>query len=109
LRQVFWNLLQNAAKFTPEGGAVTVRTRDLEAGGVAVEVADSGSGIGPGLLPKIFDAFEQGGSTPLLARGGLGLGLAISQAIVAAHGGRLLAASAGEGRGATFTVELPAR
>jgi len=108
LRQVFWNLLQNAAKFTPEGGAVTVRSRDLAGGGVAVEVADTGAGISPELLPRIFDAFERGASNVPLALGGLGLGLAIAQAIVQAHGGRLLAASAGEGQGATFTVELPA-
>ena len=108
LRQVFWNLLQNAAKFTPEGGAITVRSRDREGGGVAVEVADTGAGISPELLPKIFDAFERGTSKTPLGVDGLGLGLAIAQAIVQAHGGRILATSAGEGQGATFTVELPA-
>jgi signal transduction histidine kinase len=107
LRQVFWNLLQNAAKFTPEGGAITVRSRDRGRGGVAVEVADTGAGISPELLPKIFDAFERGASKTVLGLDGLGLGLAIAQAIVQAHGGRLLAASPGVGQGATFTVELP--
>jgi PAS domain S-box-containing protein len=95
-------------QITPEGGAITVRSRDREGGGVAVEVADTGAGISPELLPKIFDAFERGASQTPLGLDGLGLGLAIAQAIVQAHGGRLLAASAGEDQGATFTVELPA-
>ena len=95
-------------QITPEGGAITVRSRDREGGGVAVEVADTGAGISPELLPKIFDAFERGTSKTPLGVDGLGLGLAIAQAIVQAHGGRILATSAGEGQGATFTVELPA-
>jgi signal transduction histidine kinase len=107
LQQVFGNLLQNAAKFTPEGGAITVRSRDVENGGVAVELVDTGIGITPEALEKIFDPFEQG--NPDLARryGGLGLGLAISRNLVQAHGGRLSAFSDGPGRGATFTVEFP--
>jgi signal transduction histidine kinase len=108
LQQVFWNLLQNAAKFTPEGGAVTVCSRDRDGGGVVVEVSDTGAGIAPGLLAKLFDPFEQGGAEVGRRHGGLGLGLAICQGIVQGHGGRIWATSAGPGRGATFTVELPA-
>jgi signal transduction histidine kinase len=108
LQQVFWNLLQNAAKFTPEGGAVTVRSRDRDGGGVIVEVSDTGVGIAPGLVAKLFDPFEQGGAEVGRRHGGLGLGLAICQGIVQAHGGRIWATSAGPGQGATFTVELPA-
>jgi len=107
LKQVFWNLLQNAAKFTPEGGAIVVRSQDVGKE-VAVDVADTGVGISPELLPKLFDPFEQGSSEVARRHGGLGLGLAISQAIIRAHGGRLQAASAGSGQGATFTVVLPA-
>ena len=107
LQQVFSNLLQNAAKFTPEGGTVTVRSRDTATGGIAVDFSDTGIGIAPEALEKIFNPFEQG--NPDLARryGGLGLGLAISRSLVLAHGGRLTAASPGLGQGATFTVELP--
>ena len=107
LRQVFCNLLQNAAKFTPEGGSVGVRSFHPAPGEIAVEVTDSGMGIDAAALPDIFRAFEQGGPRIVQRFGGLGLGLAISQAVVTAHDGRLTAASAGPDRGATFTVVLP--
>jgi signal transduction histidine kinase/CheY-like chemotaxis protein len=110
LTQVMWNLLSNAVKFTPAGGTVTVRSRS-EGDRLILQVSDTGVGIDPEVLPHIFDAFEQGQArSPRDARGGggLGLGLAISQAIVELHGGELTAASEGRGRGATFTVSLPA-
>ncbi len=106
LTQVFWNLLKNAVKFTPEGGTIQVRSR-CGAEELAVEISDTGIGIAPDVLPRIFDAFEQ--ADPAITRhfGGLGLGLAISKAIVELHGGRLQAASPGRGQGATFTIHLP--
>jgi two-component system CheB/CheR fusion protein len=106
LSQVFWNLLNNAIKFTPDGGTVAVRTR-IEDGQLAVSVADTGIGIEPARLPHIFEAFDQGDPAVTARFGGLGLGLAISRAIVELHGGTLSAESAGRGRGATFTVRLP--
>ena len=110
LTQVLWNLLNNAVKFTPAGGTIAVRSRGAE-DALVLEVADSGVGIHPEVLPYIFDAFEQGHARdPRGPRGagGLGLGLAISKAIVEMHGGRLAAGSEGPGRGAVFTVSLPA-
>jgi len=106
LTQVFWNLLNNAVKFTPAGGTIALRSRST-AGALVFEVADTGVGIEPELLPHIFDAFEQGHARSPRGLGGLGLGLAISKAIVEMHGGHLRAASAGRERGATFTVSLP--
>lgn len=111
LTQVFWNLLKNAIKFTPEGGTIALRARRLpaEEGAewIAVEVADTGAGIPAEEIAHVFDAFEQGtaGSDGWL--GGLGLGLAISKTIVERHGGWLAVSSEGPGKGSTFTVELP--
>ena len=107
LEQVFWNLFKNAAKFTPKGGSLAVRSRDAE-DGIVVEVADSGVGISAEALPKIFDPFEQGDPDRMQRFGGLGLGLAISHAIVAAHGGKLAAESPGRDRGTNFRVEYSA-
>ncbi len=106
LQQVFWNLLKNASKFTPGGGEITLRSRN-ERDCIVVEITDNGIGIEAGVIPKIFNPFEQ--ADPSIARefGGLGLGLAISKATILGHGGQLLAASPGPGKGATFTVELP--
>jgi PAS domain S-box-containing protein len=111
LTQVFWNLLSNAVKFTPSGGTVSVRSR-LEPGRsgareLVVEVADTGIGIEPEVLPRIFEAFEQTDRRITRKFGGLGLGLAVSRAIVDLHGGSLTAASAGRDRGSTFAVRLP--
>lgn len=109
LQQVFWNLLNNAAKFTPTGGQVAVRVAapcpDDEC--VTVEVADTGIGIAPDVLPRIFGAFEQGSRLVTKQFGGLGLGLAITKAVVELHGGTITAHSEGLGRGATFRVVLP--
>jgi PAS domain S-box-containing protein len=108
LQQVFWNLVKNAAKFTAPGGQVQLRTRNDAAHHVIVEVSDNGIGIEPQLLPRIFDAFEQGGRTTTTQYGGLGLGLAISKRVIDLHGGSIVASSAGRGHGATFTVTLQA-
>jgi PAS domain S-box-containing protein len=110
LSQVFWNLLNNAIRFTPDGGSVEIRTRD-EDGQLTIRVADTGAGIDPAELPHVFDAFASFDRAKPAATahhpGGLGLGLAISRAIVELHGGTIHAESAGRGRGATFTVRLP--
>ncbi len=106
LSQVFWNLLTNAIKFTPAGGGVKVSAREQD-GQLVVSVADSGVGIEPSRLARIFDAFDQGDPANAAHFGGLGLGLAISRAVVELHGGTISAESAGRGHGATFTVRLP--
>jgi CheY-like chemotaxis protein len=109
LTQVFWNLLQNAVKFTRDGGEVRVRSWDEDDGRtLAVEVADNGIGIDPELLPRIFNAFEQTDRQITRRFGGLGLGLSLSWGIAAMHGGSLAAASAGLDRGSAFTLRLPA-
>ncbi|HET9209926.1 MAG TPA: ATP-binding protein, partial [Thermoanaerobaculia bacterium] len=108
LTQVFWNLLSNAVKFTPPGGWIRLRSAvDPRAREMIVEVRDTGIGIETDVLPRIFEAFEQTGRRITRKFGGLGLGLAVSRAIVDLHGGRLIAASEGRGRGAAFTVRLP--
>lgn len=106
LHQVFWNLLKNAIKFTSAGGIVTVRTHNDAEGRLVLSVADTGVGISQEALPLIFCAFEQGDVEGQHRFGGLGLGLAISQAIVEAHNGSIRADSQGVGQGATFTVTL---
>src|SRR4029453_866378 len=108
LRQVIWNLLSNATKFTPEGGSITVRVAYHESR-VELEVIDTGEGIDPAFLPYVFDRFRQGDSSSTRRHGGLGLGLSLVRHLVEAHGGTVAAASAGKGRGATITVRLPAR
>ncbi len=106
VQQVFWNLLKNSSKFTPERGEIRIITRN-EPGHLLVIVSDNGIGIGQTALPDIFDAFQQGESSITRKYGGLGLGLAISRATVNALGGTIEAVSAGAGRGATFTVKFP--
>jgi PAS domain S-box-containing protein len=106
LQQVIWNLLRNAIKFTPEGGKIDVRTRD-EGGRLFIEVADSGIGIEPADVDRIFKAFEQVEDPRYRKLGGLGLGLALSRSITEAHGGTLAASSPGRDQGATFTLVLP--
>jgi signal transduction histidine kinase/CheY-like chemotaxis protein len=106
LQQVLWNLLSNAIKFTPKGGRVQVQLKRVNSH-VEVSVSDTGQGIKPEFLPHVFDRFRQADSSSKRVHGGLGLGLAIVRHIVELHGGRARAESAGEGQGATFTVELP--
>jgi NO-binding membrane sensor protein with MHYT domain/CheY-like chemotaxis protein/nitrogen-specific signal transduction histidine kinase len=106
LQQVLWNLLTNAVKFTPEGGKVTVRLTRAGSEVLAV-VEDNGRGIEAAFLPHVFDRFRQADATTTRAYGGLGIGLSIVQQLVALHGGKVAAASAGEGRGASFSVRLP--
>src|ERR1019366_445348 len=108
LQQVMWNLLVNAVKFTPKGGSVAVKA-SREGSDVRISVADSGEGIEPDVLPHIFEAFRQADASTTRRHGGLGLGLAIVKQLVTAHGGTVQAASEGEGRGAEFVVNLPAR
>jgi signal transduction histidine kinase/ActR/RegA family two-component response regulator len=111
LQQVFWNILKNAAKFTPEGGRLELRTfRRPHSSLVSVEVRDSGVGMTTLELARVFDAFAQGdhahdGRSHKF--GGLGLGLAISRSLVALHAGIISAASEGLGQGSVFSVELP--
>jgi two-component system CheB/CheR fusion protein len=102
LQQVFWNLLKNASKFTPGQGAVTIRTSNPQPQALWIEIIDSGVGIEPQHLEKIFDAFEQGGTR----KEGLGLGLAISKAIVEMHQGSIRAFSDGPGKGSKFVIDL---
>jgi len=104
LQQIFWNLIKNAVKFTPKRGQLTLRTSDEVDGRLRVSITDTGIGIDSETLPKVFNAFEQGERS---GTGGLGLGLAITKALVETHGGQITAESAGEGRGATFTASFP--
>jgi two-component system, chemotaxis family, CheB/CheR fusion protein len=105
LQQVFWNLLKNASKFTPEQGTIRVVSRN-ERGRISVEVHDTGVGFDPSEGDRIFAAFEQANDSVSREFGGLGLGLAIVKATVEAHGGTIRAHSAGKARGATFCLEL---
>ena len=102
LQQVFWNVLRNACKFTPPEGAISVRTHNPTPNAIVIEISDTGVGIAPEFVDKIFEAFEQIDRR----REGLGLGLAISKAIVEMHGGTIRAQSEGSGRGSTFVIKL---
>lgn len=106
IEQVVGNLVTNALKYTPAGGRIDIV---LEAqGGIAcLDVADTGVGIAPELLPKLFDIFVQGAVSLDRAQGGLGIGLSLVQRLVALHGGTIEAASAGSGAGSTFRLSLP--
>jgi signal transduction histidine kinase/ActR/RegA family two-component response regulator len=117
MTQVFWNLMQNACKFTPSFGSIDVHvfnepTRPRSGSGeefrpdLVVEITDSGIGISPDHMLRIFNAFEQGERSRTRVFGGLGLGLAISRAIIELHGGAITASSDGQNRGAKFTVRL---
>ncbi|HEY4282610.1 MAG TPA: ATP-binding protein, partial [Chthoniobacterales bacterium] len=112
ITQVFWNLLQNACKFTPADGAINIRVSNTDnpqgaKPDLLVEISDTGIGISNEAMPRIFDAFEQGDRSRSRVFGGLGLGLAISRAIVELHGGSITAASGGRDKGTTMTIRLP--
>lgn len=106
LRQIVYNLLTNSVKFTPQDGRIDVVTERVD-GSIRISVADSGIGIDGGFLPHVFDRFSQANTSTQRRYSGLGLGLAIVQNLVELHGGRVTAQSAGEGKGATFTVTIP--
>jgi two-component system, chemotaxis family, CheB/CheR fusion protein len=109
MHQILWNVLKNAAKFTPPGGTITLRTfqpADNDRA-VVMEVSDTGIGIAPEMLEKIFDSFAQEHSDGAHCFGGLGLGLAITRRLVELQHGRIDACSDGRGHGATFRIEMP--
>jgi PAS domain S-box-containing protein len=111
LQQIFWNVLKNAVKFTSERGNILVETRvGTDTGDLTIEVTDTGIGLSPSELERIFDAFSQGdhaGAGGSHRFGGVGLGLAISRMLTELHHGSIRASSAGRGCGAKFSIELP--
>jgi PAS domain S-box-containing protein len=106
LQQVLWNLLSNAVKFTPRGGSVQVSLRREEST-IEIEIADTGDGISPEFLPRVFERFSQQEASNSRKAGGLGLGLAIVKHLIELHGGTVDAQSEGPGRGSTFVIKLP--
>lgn len=106
IRQVFWNLLNNAVKFTPERGRITVLVQNCAPGRIAIEVTDTGIGLAPDQVSKIFMAFEQGEREITRQYGGLGLGLAITKKLVEMQDGSIGAQSEGRGKGSKFRVEF---
>jgi signal transduction histidine kinase len=106
LEQVLSNLIGNALKFTPEGGKVSIVTRNEASGKLVIEVSDTGIGISADALSRIFSPFEQGDSSIHRRYGGLGLGLSIARTLIKAHGGTLEAASEGLDKGAKFTARF---
>jgi signal transduction histidine kinase/ActR/RegA family two-component response regulator len=106
LQQVFWNLLKNAVKFTPEGGRIDVATRNVAPGRLQITVADTGVGMPAEFLDNLFTPFAQGHVDSVKRYGGLGLGLAISRKLLEAHGGTIDAKSDGPGQGSMFTIHL---
>jgi signal transduction histidine kinase/DNA-binding response OmpR family regulator len=106
LQQMVWNLLSNAVKFTPKGGIVTIAAA-READKIVIRVRDSGQGIEPSFLPRVFDRFRQADGSTTRRHGGLGLGLAIVRQLAQGHGGTISARSDGKGKGAEFVLERP--
>ena len=106
LQQIIWNLLSNAVKFTPHGGKIAIRVQ-RDGSNATVTVSDTGQGIAPEFLPRVFDRFRQADSSTTRSFGGLGLGLAIVRHLVELHGGTVSAESAGVGKGATFSASFP--
>ena len=108
LQQIIWNLLSNAVKFTPPGGRIEVAVEET-GGAVQIAISDTGVGIDAAFLPHVFERFRQADSSTTRAQSGLGLGLSIARNLVDLHGGTVVAASRGLGKGSTFTVTLPTR
>ena len=106
LTQVFANLLNNAAKYTPAGGQISLVAHET-GGEVVIDVSDNGVGIEPAMLDAVFDMFVQASGTAKAAQGGLGIGLTLAKSLVALHGGQVTARSDGLGRGSTVSVRLP--
>ncbi len=106
LQQVFWNLIKNSVKFTPKKGRIIIETLNSTPEKIEIRITDTGIGIEPEKIDKIFNAFEQGQTSITRRFGGLGLGLAISKAMVDAHGGKIRVESPGKDRGSTFALEL---
>jgi CheY-like chemotaxis protein len=107
-QQIIWNLLKNAIKFTPEGGDIVISSENPSETILTVSVRDTGIGMEPEVMQRIFDPFEQGNRSFEHRFGGLGLGLAISKSLAQAHGGTLTAQSDGSNRGSTFTLSMQA-
>ena len=107
LKQVAWNLLANGVKFSPSGGTVDVTVKRTEDGGLELSVADEGHGIEPEFLPYVFERFRQEETSSSRRYGGLGVGLSIARAIAEAHGGTIVAESAGREKGSLFRVTFP--
>jgi PAS domain S-box-containing protein len=107
LQQVVWNLVSNAIKFTPDGGKVDVRVEGCARDRARISVSDTGQGIAPAFAGRVFERFSQAQRGNTRLPGGLGLGLAIVRNLVELHGGSIRVESAGEGKGATFVVDLP--
>ncbi|HEU4711428.1 MAG TPA: PAS domain S-box protein [Pyrinomonadaceae bacterium] len=108
LGQIAWNLLNNAVKFTPVGGEITI-SLNAQGSGAQFVIADTGQGIAPEFLPHVFEIFRQGDASSSRRQGGMGIGLALVKQLVELHGGLVRAESAGLGQGATFSVWLPLR
>jgi CheY-like chemotaxis protein/nitrogen-specific signal transduction histidine kinase len=106
LQQVFWNLIKNGVKFTPANGRITIETLNPGPGEIEIRISDTGIGIEPEKIHKVFNAFEQGQTSITRRFGGLGLGLAISKAMVEAHNGKISVQSGGKDQGTTFAIRL---
>jgi PAS domain S-box-containing protein len=107
IQQVFWNILKNAAKFTPVGGSIDISSSNVDSNRIQIKFKDSGVGMTQATLQRIFQPFEQGSAELVRRYGGLGLGLSLSKAFVEAQGGSISATSAGPGKGSIFTVSVP--
>ncbi len=107
LHQIFWNILKNAIKFSPNGAQIDIRCNQVKPLRARIEIRDQGIGMEPEVLSKLFEPFEQGDRKITQQFGGLGLGLNISKALVEMHGGKISASSAGKSKGSTFIIEFP--